>query len=128
VGLLTSTKQRVRNEGKFKRKGIPCECYESARGEGTSCVLLLLHQMQVWGCATKSNIAVIQRYQAKLLRSITTAPWYVSNCLHSELHIPNVHTVFRERTATHRTALDSHPNPLIEPLVHPLNNRRLTLS
>jgi len=37
--------------------------------------------IELWGCATKSNIAVIQRYQSKLrvLRSITNVPWYVSN-------------------------------------------------
>ena len=82
--------------------------------------------IELWGCATKSNIAVIQRYQSKLLRSITNAPWYVSNHnLHFDLHIPYVHTVFRERTATHRTALGSHPNPLMVPLVHPPNTRRL---
>ena len=82
--------------------------------------------IELWGCASKSNIAVIQQYQSKLLRSITNAPWYVSNQTHlSDLHIPHVHTVFRERTATHRTALNSHPNPLMEPLVHPPNNKRL---
>ena len=82
--------------------------------------------IELWGCDTKSNIAVIQRYQSKLLSTITNAPWYVSNqTLHSDLHIPHVRTVFRERTATHHTTLDSHPNPLIEPLVHPPNNRRL---
>ena len=81
---------------------------------------------EIWVCASKSNMATIQRYQSKLLRSITNAPWYVSNqTLHSDLHIPHVHTVFRKRTATHRTALDSHPNPLMEPLVHPPNNRGL---
>jgi len=47
--------------------------------------------VELWGCATKSNIAVIQRYQSKLLRTITNAPWYVSNqTLHSDLHIPHV--------------------------------------
>jgi len=82
--------------------------------------------IELWGCASKSNIAVIQRYQSKLLRSITNAPRYVSNhTLHSDLHIPHVHTVFRERTVTHRRALDSHPDPLMVPLVHPPNNRRL---
>ena len=60
------------------------------------------------------------------LRSITITPRYVANqTLHSDLHIPHVHTVFRERRATYRTALDSHPNPLMEPLAHPPNNRRL---
>jgi hypothetical protein len=82
--------------------------------------------IELWGCATKSNTAVIQRYQSKLLRTIINTLWYVSNqTLHSHLHIPHVRTVFREQRATHRTALDSHPNPLIEPLVHPPNNRRL---
>jgi len=71
-------------------------------------------------CASTSNIALIQRYQSKLLRTITNAPWYVSNhTLHSDLQVPYVHTVFRERTATHRAALDSHRNPVMEPLVHP---------
>jgi hypothetical protein len=83
------------------------------------------YRIELWGCATKSNIAVIQRYLSKLLRTIANAPWYVYNqTLHSDLHIPHVRTVFRERTATHRTTLDSHPNPLMEPLVHPPNNRR----
>jgi len=83
--------------------------------------------IELWGCATKSNITVIQRYQSKILRTITNAPWYVSNqTLHSDLHIPHVRTVFRERTATHHTTLNSRPNPLMEePPVHPPNNRRL---
>jgi len=78
------------------------------------------------GCASKSNITLIQRYQSKLLRTITNAPWYVSNhTLHSDLKVPYVHTVFHERTATHRAALEAHPNTLMEPLVHPPNNRHL---
>jgi len=45
--------------------------------------------IELWGCASKSNIGVIQRYQSKLLRSITNTPRYVSNqTLHSDLHIP----------------------------------------
>jgi hypothetical protein len=48
-----------------------------------------------------------------------------NHTLHSDLHVPYVRTVFQERTTNHRTALDSHPNPLIEPLVHPPDKRRL---
>ena len=81
--------------------------------------------IELWGCATKSNIAVIQRYQSILLRTITNAPRYVAyQTLHSDLHIPHVRTVFRERTATHHTTLDSYPNPLMETLFHPPKNRR----
>jgi hypothetical protein len=44
--------------------------------------------IELWGCVTRSNIAVIQRYQSKLLRTVTNAPWYVSNqTLHSDLYI-----------------------------------------
>jgi len=68
--------------------------------------------IELWGCATKTNIAVIQRYQSKLLRTITNAPWYVSNqTLHSDLHTPHVRTVFRERTATHHTTPGLAPQP-----------------
>ena len=87
---------------------------------------VLTYGTELWGFASKSNIALIQRYQSKLLRTITNALWYVSNhTLHSDLQVPYVHTVFRERRATHRATLDSHPSPLMEPLVHPPNNRRL---
>jgi hypothetical protein len=82
--------------------------------------------MLLRGCAAKSNVAVIQRYQSKLLRNITNAPRYVSNhTLHSDLRTPHVRTVFRDRIATHRLTLASHPNPLMEPLLHPPQNRRL---
>jgi hypothetical protein len=45
--------------------------------------------IQLWGCAKPSNIKIIQRLQSKILRSITNAPWYVSNLtLHKALQIP----------------------------------------
>jgi hypothetical protein len=80
----------------------------------------------IWGCAAASNIAIIQRYQAKTLRQITDAPRYVTNhTLHTDLRIPSVRTVFQEPAETHRTALNSHPNPLIAPILAPPNRRRL---
>jgi hypothetical protein len=80
----------------------------------------------LWGCASKSNIAIMQRYQSKLFRIITNAPWYVTNqTFHSDLHIPLVRTVIQDCTHKHRTALVSHPNPLVKPMLHPAHNRRL---
>jgi hypothetical protein len=74
--------------------------------------------IELWGCATNSNIAIIQRYQSKLFRTMTNAPRYVSNhTLHSDLHIPHVRAVFQKRIATHRTTIAPHPNPLLEPLL-----------
>jgi hypothetical protein len=82
--------------------------------------------IELWGCASKTNIAVIQRYQSKLLRTMVNAPRYVSNhTLHTDLRIPYVCTVFQERIAKNRTTLTSHPNPLLEPLLRPMFDRRL---
>jgi hypothetical protein len=39
--------------------------------------------IQLWGCASDSNIQVIQRYRNKLLKCTVNAPWYVRN---SDLH------------------------------------------
>jgi hypothetical protein len=35
--------------------------------------------IELWGCASKTNISIIQRLQSKILRAMTNAPWYVSN-------------------------------------------------
>ena len=82
--------------------------------------------LAIWGCVAASTLAVIQRYQAKTLRQITDVPWYVTNhTLHTDLRIPPVRTVFQELAETHRTALTSHPNPVIAPILAPPNRRRL---
>ena len=81
--------------------------------------------IELWGCATKSNIAILQRYRSKLVRTTTNAPWYVTNhTLHTDLHIPYVHQVIHDTVNKHRT-LASHPNPPMEPLLQPVQNRRL---
>ena len=44
--------------------------------------------IELWGCASKSNTAIMQRAQSKILRTITNAPWYVTNhTLHTDLNI-----------------------------------------
>jgi hypothetical protein len=35
--------------------------------------------IELWGCASSSNIEILQRYQSNMLRLITQAPWYVTN-------------------------------------------------
>ena len=73
--------------------------------------------LELWGCASKSNIAVIQRFQSKLLRAILNAPWYVTNAMiHSDLGISTVQDVVHDRSNKHRANLQSHPNPLLQPL------------
>ena len=84
-----------------------------------------MYGLELWGCASVSNTAIIQRYQAKILRIITNAPRFVTNLtLHTDLRIPQVRSVFKQWIEIHRTALESHPNPLIEPILAQ-HNRRL---
>jgi hypothetical protein len=54
--------------------------------------------IELWGCASKSNTAIMQTTQSKILRTIRNAPWYVKNhTLHTELKIPYVSDVINER-------------------------------
>jgi hypothetical protein len=64
--------------------------------------------------------------QSKILRTITNAPWYVTDhTLHTDLNIPYVSEVINEKTDKHINKLESHPNPLVETITQPKRNRRL---
>jgi hypothetical protein len=43
--------------------------------------------IQLWGCASDSNIQVIQHYQNKMQEFIVNAPWYARNIDHRHLGI-----------------------------------------
>ena len=79
-----------------------------------------------WGCASKSGQAILQKAQSKILRVITNAPWYVSNLtLHEDLKISYVREVIFEKYAKHHRKLETHPNPLLHPLLDIGQPRRL---
>jgi hypothetical protein len=80
--------------------------------------------IELWGCASKTNIAIIQRLQLKILRAMTNAPWYVSNdTLHNDLVIPIISDVIEERSNKHHNRLET--NSLMQPLLEQPNYRRL---
>jgi hypothetical protein len=44
--------------------------------------------IEIWGCASQSHIAKMQRSQSKILWMITNVPWYVTNqTLHDDLTV-----------------------------------------
>jgi hypothetical protein len=56
------------------------------------------YRIELWGCARKSNITIMQRSQSKILRMITNAPWYVTNqTLHEDLNVPYITEDIQER-------------------------------
>ena len=82
--------------------------------------------IELWGCASNSSIAILQRCQSKILRTMADAPWYVSNStLHNDLGIPFIKEVVHERSSTHHNRLEIHPNALLQPLLQKYNTRRL---
>lgn len=69
--------------------------------------------VQLWGTASHSNIEIIQRFQSKMLRIITDAPWFVLNeTLHHDLKIPTVKEVIKICTRNYSERITSHPNIL----------------
>jgi len=76
--------------------------------------------IQLWGCAKPSHTQIIQRLQSKILRSITNAQWYVSNCtLHNDLHIPLVTTEINRLSLLYHKRLVGHHNALITAMAPP---------
>jgi hypothetical protein len=77
--------------------------------------------IQLWGCAKPSNSKIIQRLQSNVLRTITNAPWYVSNfTLHNDLQIPFI----TEEIKRYSTRLIRHENSYVTESSDPLNVRR----
>jgi hypothetical protein len=70
--------------------------------------------IELWGCASKTNIDIIQRLQSKILKAMTNAPWHMSNdTLHNDLGIPIIYDVIKERSNKHHNRLERHTNPLM---------------
>jgi hypothetical protein len=74
--------------------------------------------IKLWGCASKSHIAMMQQSQSKILRMITNAPWYVSNqTIHVDLHVPFIKDVIQEKSKKHHDKLEHHSNAILQPLL-----------
>jgi hypothetical protein len=67
--------------------------------------------IQLWGCTKPSNIAIIQRFQNKVLRNIIDAPWHVQNAdLHRDLHMEMVTAEIGRFARKHEGRLLRHDN------------------
>ena len=81
--------------------------------------------IQLWGCASETNIAIIQRFQNKALRTIANAPWYVRNDdLHRDLQIDKVKIVIQQYAKSHSERLRLHTNEEASNLYSRINNER----
>jgi len=82
--------------------------------------------IQLWWCAAQSTIAVIQRFQNKVLRDIVNAPWYVRNVdLHRDLNVEMVTAAIRRFARKHEKRLHQHVNAEAIQLLNSALVRRL---
>ena len=71
--------------------------------------------IQIWGSAKPSNIRPIQSFQNIALRTITGAPWYMTNLqLHNDLKVINVSDYAKIHYHRFHSKLNSSTNPLIK--------------
>jgi hypothetical protein len=66
--------------------------------------------IQLWGCASVSNIQVIQRNQNKVLKCIINAPWYVRNSDHRDLGIETATDIIVKFAKSQEKRLHNHIN------------------
>ncbi len=71
------------------------------------------YALPIWGCASASQRAIIQRFQSKALRRLAGAPWFVRNdVLHRDLQIPWVEDCIRHLATCHEARLHGSANEL----------------
>jgi len=83
--------------------------------------------IQLWGTVSNSNIDILERFQSKVVRIITDAPWYVPNAvIKHDLQVPSVRQEARTYSVTYHARLEGHPNDLAIPLLQqPPHDHRL---
>jgi hypothetical protein len=78
----------------------------------------------LWGCASKSHIAKMQRSQSKVLQIITNMPRYMTTqTLHDDLKVPFIKDVIQEKSINHNDKLGNHSNPILQPLLEQQQRR-----
>lgn len=82
--------------------------------------------IQLWGSTSASNRELLQRTQAKVLRSITNAPWYIRNSnIHNDLGIKTIKDTIKEFSSKYYSKLETHPNELARDILKQPRFRRL---
>ena len=75
--------------------------------------------IQLWGCSAKNNISKIQKFQNKVLCTITNCPWYIRTTdLHRDLGIEPITTAIKSYAVSHMMRLHVHPNEEASRLAH----------
>ena len=81
--------------------------------------------IQLWGTASKSNIAIFERFQSKTLRMISNAPWFITNKhILLDLKMSTVNQEIRMHSERYLQRLSDHTNTLAISLLDDSNETR----
>jgi hypothetical protein len=82
--------------------------------------------IELWGTSCNSNIAILERFQSKVLRLIVNAPWYVPNSvIRKDLQISTVKEEINRFSSLYAVRLRAHTSELTASLTEPPIHKRL---
>jgi hypothetical protein len=85
-----------------------------------------MYGIQLWGTTSNSIIAILERFQSKLLNLIVNAPWSVPNSvIRKDLRIPSVKEEISRFSSLYAVRLRAHTNELIASLTELPTHKRL---
>jgi hypothetical protein len=80
----------------------------------------------LWGTASNSKVAILQRQQNKVLRTTVNAPWYIPDkILHTDLKISTIREEITKFNVKYRDKITTHPKELASKLLEEEQPRRL---
>lgn len=85
------------------------------------CILkpIWTYGIQLWGSASHSNVEILQRYQNKVLKTLTNAPWFTRNAeVHEYLEMPTVKEEIERSSIAYKKRLERHSNHLATKLIN----------
>jgi hypothetical protein len=81
--------------------------------------------VQLWRCAKKSNIDIIQRYQNQVLRLTVNAPWFLRNSdIHRDLGVETAADMITRYAFSHKKRLQHQKNEEASKLLNAQGLRR----
>lgn len=73
--------------------------------------LIWTYGIENWGCASKSNMVVMQRTQYRILRNLRNGLWNMQNyAIYNDLGIAFINDKIRNRSGNHNNKLIDHTN------------------
>ena len=86
---------------------------------------VLAYGIQLWVPALNSNIEILQRFQSKMIRRITNAPYNVTNDqIHKDLKLQTDKEQITTTVTSYQFRIQNHPNALVSGLMNSDNRFR----